>query len=121
MKSLLINIGRADIAEVEKHINEQIKDLTGFASLKITSNGQNDMAVVLYDGESKIKTPAVKIVQFSINDAEEAQKTIDKAIEGLKVISVEPTCVVDMNRLLVIYDAGTEDAPATDEKKEQTV
>jgi hypothetical protein len=107
MKSLLIHIGRADIVEAEKKINEQIKDLEGFVSLKVTSNGQSDMAVVLYDGESEITTPAVKIVQFSINDAVEAQKTIDAALDGLDVISVEPTCVVDMDRLLVVYDAGT--------------
>lgn len=107
MKSLLIHIGRADIVEVEKKINEQIKDLKGFVSMKLTSNGQNDMAVVLYDGESEIKTPAVKIIQFSITDAVEAQKTIDTAIEGLDVISIEPTCIVDTNRLIVVYDAGT--------------
>lgn len=109
MKSLLIHIGHADIVEAEKQINEQIKDLKGFVSLKVTSNGQNDMAVVLYGGESTISKPAVKIVEFSITDAKEAQKKIDAALEGLKVVSVEPTCIVDMNRLVIVYDAGTSD------------
>lgn len=106
MKSILIHIGRADIVEAEKQINEQIKDLKGFVSLKVTSNGQNDIAVVLYDGESTISKPAVKIVEFSITDTKEAQKKIDAALEGLDVVSVEPTCIVDMNRLVIVYDAG---------------
>lgn len=109
MKSLLINIGHADIVETEKQINEQIKDLKGFVSIKVTTNGQNDMAVVLYDGESTISKPTVKIVEFSITDAKEAQKKIDTALEGLKVVSVEPTCIVYMNRLVIVYDAGTSD------------
>nr|DAW43551.1 MAG TPA: hypothetical protein [Caudoviricetes sp.] len=118
MKSLLIHIGRADIVEAEKQINEQIKDLKGFVSLKVTSNGQNDMAVVLYDGESKISKPTVKIVEFSITDAKEAQKKIDAALEGLDVVSVEPTCIVDMNRLVIVYDAGTADKKEVTEDSE---
>lgn len=110
MKSLLIHIGRADIVEAEKQINEQIKDLEGFVSLKVTSNGQNDMAIVLYDGESEISKPAVKIVEFSITDGKEAKNKIDAALEGLDVVSVEPTCIVDMNRLIIVYDAGTTDS-----------
>lgn len=114
MKSLLIHIGRADIVEAEKQINEQIKDLKGFVSLKVTSNGQNDMAVVLYDGKSEVSKPTVKIVEFSITDAKEAQKKIDAALEGLDVISVEPTCIVDMNRLVIVYDAGAVDKVTED-------
>lgn len=107
MKSLLIHIGRADIVEAERQINEQIKDLEGFVSLKITSNGQNDMAVVFYDGESEISKPAVKIVEFPITDTKEAQKKIDATLEDLDIVSIEPTCVVSMNRLVIVYDADT--------------
>lgn len=117
MKSLLIHIGRADIVEAERQINEQIKDLKGFVSLKVTSNGQNDMAVVLYDGKSEVSKPTVKIVEFSITDAKEAQKKIDAALKGLNVISVEPTCIVDMNRLVIVYDAGTSDKKVTEDSE----
>ena len=108
MKSLLIKIGCTDIAEIEKQINEKIKDLTGVVSIKMTSNGQHSMAVVLYDGGDSGITPAkVKIVDFSINDTIEAQKKIDEALKDLTVVSVEPTCVIDMNRLIIVYKEKT--------------
>lgn len=46
MKSLVFNIGRADIVEVEKQINDKLSTIEDFVSLKITSNGQNHIAVV---------------------------------------------------------------------------
>lgn len=110
MKSFIINIGRADVAEAEKKINEQLKSISNFSSLKITSNGQNTMAVVLYDGRgTNVAKPAVKIVEFSITNAEEAKKKIDAALDGLNIISVEPICVTDMNRLIVVYETQEEE------------
>lgn len=106
MKSLIINIGRADISEIEKQVNAKLATVKKFSSIKLTFNGHNNIAVVLYDdAKSTITKPQVKLVQFSINDAVEAAKTIDAALEGLDVVSVEPTAIIDMDRLLIVYDA----------------
>lgn len=106
MKSLIINIGRADISEIEKQVNAKLATVEKFSSIKLTFNGHNNIAVVLYDdAKSTITKPQVKLVQFSINDAVEAAKTIDAALEGLDVVSVEPTAIIDMDRLLIVYDA----------------
>lgn len=121
MKSLIINIGRADISEIEKQVNAKLATVEKFSSIKLTFNGHNNIAVVLYDdAKSTITKPQVKLVQFSINDAVEAAKTIDAALEGLDVISVEPTAIIDMDRLLVVYDAkGTSSDDTTgDQTKE---
>ena len=115
MKSLIINIGRADISEIEKQVNAKLATVEKFSSIKLTFNGHNNIAVVLYDdAKSTITKPQVKLVQFSINDAVEAAKTIDAALEGLDVVSVEPTAIIDMDRLLIVYDAKDTD----DQKKE---
>lgn len=114
MKSLIINIGRADISEIEKQVNEKLATVEKFSSIKLTSNGHNNIAVVLYDdAKSTITKPQVKLVQFSINDTEEAAKTIDAAIADLEVISIEPTAVIDMDRLLVVYDAKDSKSSST--------
>lgn len=120
MKSLIINIGRADISEIEKQVNAKLATVEKFSSIKLTFNGHNNIAVVLYDdAKSTITKPQVKLVQFSINDAVEAAKTIDAALEGLDVVSVEPTAIIDMDRLLIVYDAkdskssNTEDSTQT--------
>ena len=106
MKSLIINIGRADISEIEKQVNAKLATVEKFSSIKLAFNGHNNIAVVLYDdAKSTITKPQVKLVQFSINDAVEAAKTIDAALEGLDVVSVEPTAIIDMDRLLIVYDA----------------
>lgn len=106
MKSLIINIGRSDISEIEKQVNAKLATVEKFSSIKLTFNGHNNIAVVLYDdAKSTITKPQVKLVQFSINDAVEAAKTIDAALEGLDVVSVEPTAIIDMDRLLIVYDA----------------
>lgn len=122
MKSLIINIGRADIAEIEKQVNAKLATVEKFSSIKLTFNGHNNIAVVLYDdAKSTITKPQVKLVQFSINDTVEAAKTIDAALEGLDVISVEPTAIIDMDRLLVVYDAkdtASSDDTSGDQKKE---
>jgi hypothetical protein len=121
MKSLIINIGRADISEIEKQVNAKLATVEKFSSIKLTFNGHNNIAVVLYDdAKSTITKPQVKLVQFSINDAVEAAKTIDAALEGLDVVSVEPTAIIDMDRLLVVYDAkGTSSDDTTgDQTKE---
>lgn len=122
MKSLIINIGRADIAEIEKQVNAKLDTVEKFSSIKLTFNGHNNIAVVLYDdAKSTITKPQVKLVQFSINDTVEAAKTIDAALEGLDVISVEPTAIIDMDRLLVVYDAkdtASSDDTSGDQKKE---
>ena len=115
MKSLIINIGRADISEIEKQVNAKLATVEKFSSIKLTFNGHNNIAVVLYDdAKSTITKPQVKLVQFSINDAVEAAKTIDAALEGLDVVSVEPTAIIDMDRLLIVYDAKD----TGDQKKE---
>lgn len=44
----------------------------------------------------------------------EAQKAIDAALEDLDVVSVEPTVVIDMNRLVIVYDGGEEDTTGGD-------
>lgn len=109
MKSILINIGHGDITEVEKDINEQIKDLKNFVSIKTTFNGQNTMAMVFYEGEeSKIKKPAVKIIEFPVTPVlkETWEKEIDSKLEELKNIDIESACIVDMNHLIVVYDAN---------------
>lgn len=122
MKSLIINIGRADIAEIEKQVNAKLATVEKFSSIKLTFNGHNNIAVVLYDdAKSTITKPQVKLVQFSINDTVEAAKTIDAALEGFDVISVEPTAIIDMDRLLVVYDAkdtASSDDTSGDQKKE---
>ena len=115
MKSLIINIGRADISEIEKQVNAKLATVEKFSSIKLTFNGHNNIAVVLYDdAKSTITKPQVKLVQFSINDAVEAAKTIDAALEGLDVVSVEPRAIIDMDRLLIVYDAKD----TGDQKKE---
>ena len=96
MKRLIINIGRADISEIEKQVNAKLATVKKFSSIKLTQ---------------------VKLVQFSINDAVEAAKTIDAALEGLDVVSVEPTAIIDMDRLLIVYDAK-DTASSNDQKKE---
>lgn len=109
MKSILINIGHADVTETEKTINEQIKDLKNFVSIKTTFNGQNTMAMVFYEGEeSKITKPAVKIIEFPVTPVlkETWEKEVDSKLEELKGIDIDSTCIVDMNRLIVVYDAG---------------
>lgn len=122
MKSLIINIGRADISEIEKQVNEKLATVEKFSSIKLTFNGHNNIAVVLYDdAKSTITKPQVKLVQFSINDAVEAAKTIDAALEGLDVVSVEPTAIIDTDRLLIVYDAkatASSDDTSGDQKKE---
>lgn len=122
MKSLIINIGRADISEIEKQVNAKLATVEKFSSIKLTFNGHNNIAVVLYDdAKSTITKPQVKLVQFSINDAVEAAKTIDAALEGLDVVSVEPTAIIDMDRLLIVYDAkdaASSDDTSGDQKKE---
>lgn len=122
MKSLIINIGRADISEIEKQVNAKLATVEKFSSIKLTFNGHNNIAVVLYDdAKSTITKPQVKLVQFSINDAVEAAKTIDDALEGLDVVSVEPTTIIDMDRLLIVYDAkdtASSDDTSGDQKKE---
>lgn len=122
MKSLIINIGRADITEIEKQVNAKLATVEKFSSIKLTFNGHNNIAVVLYDdAKSTITKPQVKLVQFSINDTVEAAKTIDAALEGLDVISVEPTAIIDMDRLLIVYDAkatASSDDTSGDQKKE---
>lgn len=109
MKSILINIGHADVTETEKTINEQIKDLKNFVSIKTTFNGQNTMAMVFYEGEeSKITKPAVKIIEFPVTPVlkETWGKEVDSKLEELKGIDIDSTCIVDMNRLIVVYDAS---------------
>lgn len=122
MKSLIINIGHADITEIEKQVNAKLATVEKFSSIKLTFNGHNNIAVVLYDdAKSTITKPQVKLVQFSINDTVEAAKTIDAALEGLDVISVEPTAIIDMDRLLVVYDAkdtASSDDTTGDQTKE---
>lgn len=122
MKSLIINIGRADITEIEKQVNAKLATVEKFSSIKLTFNGCNNIAVVLYDdAKSTITKPQVKLVQFSINDTVEAAKTIDAALEGLDVISVEPTAIIDMDRLLVVYDAkDTNSSDTTGDQKKDT-
>lgn len=122
MKSLIINIGRADISEIEKQVNAKLATVEKFSSIKLTFNGHNNIAVVLYDdAKSTITKPQVKLVQFSINDAVEAAKTIDAALEGLDVVSVEPTAIIDTDRLLIVYDAkdtASSDDTTGDQTKE---
>lgn len=126
MKSLVINIGRADVTEIEKQVNEKLKTVEKFSSIKMTATSSNTVAVVLYDDStSTVTKPQVKIVPFSINDTKEAAKVIDKALEGLKVVSVEPTTIIDDNRLIVVYDdktTNTKDDPSssdTDQGKKE--
>ena len=108
MKSLVINIGRADVTEIEKQVNEKLKTVEKFSSIKMTATSSNTVAVILYDdAASTVTKPQVKIVPFSINDTKEAAKVIDKALEGLKVVSVEPTTIIDDNRLIIVYDDKT--------------
>lgn len=124
MKSLIINIGRADISEIEKQVNAKLATVEKFSSIKLTFNGHNNIAVVLYDdANSTVTKPQVKLVQFSINDTVEAAKTIDAALEGLDVISVEPTAIIDMDRLLIVYDAKDTDSSSTtgDQTKDTNV
>lgn len=108
MKSLVINIGRADVTEIEKQVNEKLKTVEKFSSIKMTTTSSNTVAIILYDdAASTVTKPQVKIVPFSINDTKEAAKVIDKALEGLKVVSVEPTTIIDDNRLIIVYDDKT--------------
>lgn len=123
MKSLVINIGRADVTEIEKQVNEKLKTVEKFSSIKMTATSSNTVAVILYDdATSTVTKPQVKIVPFSINDTKEATKVIDKALEGLEVVSVEPTTIIDDNRLIIVYDDKTASKDSssssdTDEKK----
>ena len=123
MKSILINIGHGDITEVEKTINEQIKDLKNFVSIKTTFNGQNTMAMVFYEGEeSKITMPAVKIIEFPVTPVlkETWEKEVDSKLEELKGIDIDSTCIVDMNHLIVVYDASKTTKVDTNVPPEET-
>lgn len=124
MKSLVINIGRADVTEIEKQVNEKLKTVEKFSSIKMTATSSNTVAVILYDDTtSTVTKPQVKIVSFSINDTKEATKVIDKALEGLEVVSVEPTTIIDDNRLIIVYDDKTASKDSsssdTDEKEKE--
>ncbi len=123
MKSILINIGHGDITEVEKTINEQIKDLKNFVSIKTTFNGQNTMAMVFYESEeSKITKPAVKIIEFPVTPVlkETWEKEVDSKLEELKGIDIDSTCIVDMNHLIVVYDASKTTKVDTNVPPEET-
>ena len=111
MKSLVLNISKRDVEFVEKSINEKLEQIKGFVSLKVTSNGNNTIAVILYgdEGEAVVSNARVKIVEFPITNIEEAQNMIDKALETLVVASVDPICTIDMNRVVIIYDADQSD------------
>ena len=100
MKSLVLNISKRDVEFVEKSINEKLEQIKGFVSLKVTSNGNNTIAVILYgdEAEAAISNARVKIVEFPITN-------IDKALETLVVASVDPICTIDMNRVVIVYDA----------------
>ena len=105
--SLVLNISKRDVEFVEKSINEKLEQIKGFVSLKVTSNGNNTIAVILYgdEDEAVVSNARVKIVEFPITNIEEAQNMIDKALETLVITSVEPICTIDMNRVVIIYDA----------------
>ena len=111
MKSLVLNISRRDVEFVEKSKKKKLEQIKGFVSLKVTSNGNNTIAVILYgdEAEAAISNARVKIVEFPITNIEEAQNMIDKALETLVVASVDPICTIDMNRVVIIYDADQSD------------
>lgn len=73
--------------------------------MSIVNNGQHSSVVIFCDEENTSVTPQVKIIEFSVTDTEEAKKTIDKALEGLDIISVDVATPIDGNRLVVLYAA----------------
>lgn len=109
MKSFVIKVGFANVKEAEKKLNEELKKIENFVSMKIVNNGQHSSAVVFCDEENASVTPQVKIIEFSVTDTTEAKKTIDKALEGLDIISVDVATPIDGNRLVVLYAAEEED------------
>lgn len=117
MKSFVIKVGFANVKEAEKKLNEELKKIENFVSMKIVNNGQHSSAVVFCDEENTSVTPQVKIIEFSVTDTTEAKKTIDKALEGLDIISVDVATPIDGNRLVVLY-AAEEDEEEGNEHSE---
>ena len=62
-------------------------------------NGLSESGVVLLDGDGEGATTA------NITNIEEAQNMINKALETLVIASVDPICTIDMNRVVIVYDA----------------
>ena len=118
MKSFVIKVGFANVKEAEKKLNEELKKIENFVSMKIVNNGQHSSAVVFCDEENASVTPQVKIIEFSVTDTTEAKKTIDKALEGLDIISVDVATPIDGNRLVVLYAAEEEDEDEGDNPSE---
>lgn len=108
MKCKVVKIGFADVKEAEVRLNEELKKIEHFVSLKIVNNGHHSSAVIFYDteGAGESITPQAKIVEFSITDTLEAQKVIDNAIEGLDIINIDVATPIDGNRMVILYDAS---------------
>lgn len=115
MTSHVIKVGFANVREAEKMLNEELKKIENFSSMKIVNNGHHSSAIVFCDDSNSSVTPQVKIIEFSVTDTAEAKKMIDKALEGLDIINIDVATPIDGNRLVVLYAASDEDSETTTE------
>lgn len=134
MSTKIIPIGYADVQEAEAALNEELKKIEGAESFDTFNDGFNtklmvftqettagesaDEAVDDGDGDDDpvtTTTLTAKLVQFSTIDEAEAEKTINKALEGVTVLFKR---IIDGNRLLVLFNVTEEAESDADEGDE---
>lgn len=109
MTSRVIKMGFADAKVAEKKLNEELKKVKGFVNYQIINNGHHSMVIIFCDEETNsIETPSVKIIEVSITNPEEAEKTINEALKDIEPISLDIATPTDGNRLIVLYDGSAE-------------
>ena len=132
MSTKIIPIGYADVQEAEAALNEELKKIEGAESFDTFNDGFNTKLMVFTQettaGESADEavddgdddpvtttTLTAKLVQFSTIDEAEAEKTIDKALEGVTALFKR---IIDGNRLLVLFNVTEEAESDADEGDE---
>jgi len=104
--SKVIKMGFADTKAAEKQLNEILKDVENFVGYKIVNNGHHSSIIIFSGDENKSVIPQVKIVEYSVTDAAEAEKAINEALKDIEPISMDVVTPADGNRLVILYDVG---------------
>lgn len=104
--SKVIKMGFADAKAAEKQLNEILKNVQNFVSYKIVNNGHHSSVIIFSGNENKSVIPQVKIVEYSVTDTAEAEKTINEVLKDIEPISMDVVTPADGNRLVILYDIG---------------
>lgn len=104
--SKVIKMGFADAKAAEKQLNEILKNVQNFVSYKIVNNGHHSSVIIFSGNENKSVIPQVKIVEYSVTDTAEAEKTINEVLKDIEPISMDVVTPADGNRLIILYDIG---------------